>query len=455
MHNPYSIHPECPDWRRLGGANEQEAAIRALGDAAQLDADSRPERWSRGFTRRQLLKGGLGVGVAALGSQLVTSRVSYAAPMATAGNAGRTLVVVFLRGGMDGLSVLVPADDQQLLAARPDIGIRAGSLIQFDRSFGLHPALSGLKPMLDAGKIAAVPDIATPELSRSHFQAQDCLERGGTMSSGNRGWLDRVLEQAGAGTTFRSLSVTSNLTRSLAGTSNALVARDLEDLRIEADDALMERTRQAISQLYTGIEHPFTVQAGIALDADATAATFAAQDEAQRAGYPEGEFGQELQTLASLIKADVGVRVATVDLGGWDMHTGIGNVDGGDMRDALQGLGDGIGAFFSDLGTKADSTTVLIMSEFGRRFEQNGSGGTDHGHGGLALAIGAGVRGGVYGVWNGLDEGALAFGDLPGNNDFRNFLGEVVMNTVGLSEGQLGSVFPDWKVTPAGLMTPV
>ncbi|MDO5052260.1 MAG: DUF1501 domain-containing protein [Pseudoclavibacter sp.] len=454
MHTPYSIHPDCPDWRRLGGANEAEAAIRALGDAALIDEEDRPQRWSKGFTRRQLLKGGMGVGVAALGSQMVTSRVSYAAPMTAAAGVGRTLVVVFLRGGMDGLSVLVPGDDARLSAARPNIAIPAGSLMQFDRSFGLHPALSGLKPMLDAGRIAAVPDIATPELSRSHFQAQDCLERGGTMSSGNRGWLDRVLEQAGAGTTFRSLSVTSTLSRSLAGTSNALVARNVEDLRIEANDSLTERTRAAIQQLYTGIEHPFTVQAGLALDADATAATFAAR-QAQSSAYPEGEFGRDLQTLASLIKGDVGVRLATVDLGGWDMHTGIGNVDGGNMRDALQGLGDGLGAFFADLGPKADSTTVIVMSEFGRRFEQNGSGGTDHGHGGLALAIGAGVRGGVYGTWNGLEEGMLAYGDLPGNNDFRDFLGEVVMHTIGLSEGQLAGVFPDWKVTSAGLMAPV
>lgn len=454
QHNPYSIHPDCPDWRKLAD-DPQEAAIRALGDAVAFENDNRPERWSRGFTRRQVLAGGLGMGVATLGAQLVTSRVAYAASTAVGGSAvDRTLVVVFLRGGLDGLSVVVPGADAALVQARPDIAVRAGSLLPFDRSFGLHPAMSALEPMLKAGKIAAVPDIATPELTRSHFQAQDCLERGGTSSGGSHGWLDRVLQNAGAGTTFRSLSATNTLPRSLAGTSGTLVARRLDKLQIQANDNLRERTRTAIDALYTGLDHPFSIQAALALDADATASTLAAATvDAEK--FPSGQFGADLQTIATLITNDVGVRVATVDLGGWDMHTGIGTVDGGDMRDALQGLGDGLAAFFAALGDKADTTTVVLMSEFGRRFEQNGSGGTDHGHGGLALALGGGVRGGVYGTWNGLSGDTLARGDLPGNNDFRDFLGEVVMNTVGLSEGQMSSVFPDWRITPAGLMSPV
>lgn len=448
-HDPFAIHPECTDWRRLG-PNDEEARLRAIAGAAERDEASRNERWSRGFTRRTLLAGGLGVGVAAFGSQLVSSRVSYAANAATGGtDGGRTLVVVFLRGGMDGLSVLVPADDPNLINARPDIAIRAGSLLQFDRSFGLHPSLGALKPMLDAGKIAAMPDVATPELSRSHFQAQDMLERGGSSSGGSNGWLDRVLEQAGAGTTFRSMSVTSNLTRSLTGTSNSLVGRTAESFSIHGNKA----NQDAIAALYTGIEHPFSVQAGIALDAHAQVEGLKSALSPEDA-FPKGGFGADLRNLSGLIRSDVGVRVATIDVGGWDMHTGIGDVDKGDMRDALQGVGDGLAAFFTDLGDKADSTTVVLMSEFGRRFEQNGSGGTDHGHGGLAMAMGAGVKGGVYGTWNGLTDADLKEGDLPGNNDFRNFLGEVVMNTVGLSQGQLSSVFPDWTVSPAGLMTP-
>lgn len=446
-HDPFAIHPDCTDWRRLG-RNEEEARLRAIAGAVQRDEEGRGERWSKGFTRRSFLAGGLGV--AALGSQLVTSRVSYAANAATGGvSNGRTLVVVFLRGGLDGLSVLVPADDPNLLTARPDIAIRAGSLLQFDRNFGLHPALSALEPMMRARKVAAMPDVATPELSRSHFQAQDMLERGGSSSGGSSGWLDRVLEQTGAGTTFRSMSVTSNLTRSLTGTSNSLVGRTAESFNIHGN----AYNADAINALYTGIDHPFTVQAGIALDAHAQVASLTSAVSAESA-YPEGGFSADLRNLSGLIRSDVGVRVATVDVGGWDMHTGIGTVDTGDMREALQGVGDGLAAFFTDLGPKADSTTVVLMSEFGRRFEQNGSGGTDHGHGGLAMVMGAGVRGGVYGTWNGLTEADLKEGDLPGNNDFRNFLGEVVMSTLGLSEGALSSVFPDWKITTSGLMTP-
>lgn len=455
----FQPHPDCPDWRMLAD-DEGEAAIRSMGDAVRRDAEERPEKWSKGFSRRQVLAGGLGMGVAALGAQLITSRVSYAqaagAGAAAEGAAGgRTLVVVFLRGGMDGLSVLVPADDPKLLTWRPDIAVRAGNLMRMDSRFGLHPALGALKPMIDRGRVAAVPDISTPVLTRSHFQAQDCLERGGTGSGETRGWLDRVLEQAGAGTTFRSLSATSNLTRSLTGVTKSVVARNPGEFQFRSPEDLKQRTRDALEALYTGVEHPVALHARIALDVDAQAATVAAAQNARPDPYPKGGFGQELRLLSTLIQEEMGVRVATVDIGGWDMHTGVGNVDKGDMKKMLTELGDGLAAFFTDLGDKADSTTVILMSEFGRRVDQNGSGGVDHGHGGLAIALGAGVRGGVYGDWRGLDESVLADKDLPGVNDFRDFLSEIVQGTVGLSAAQTSTVFDGWKAKPLGLISPV
>lgn len=447
------LHPDCPDWRRLG-PTPAEAAVRAAGDALTRAEEVRRESWSRGFTRRRLLAGGLGVGVAALADQHVTTRVSFAA------GATGTLVVVFLRGGMDGLSVLVPSsapDVDHLRRARPTeggIGIPTASLIPWTGRFGLHPALEPLRAMVSAGRVAAVPALATPDLSRSHFQAQDCLERGGAGGSASQtGWLDRVLEATGAGTTWRGVGVGHAMPRSLVGPSSPLVVSRLKDFDIHVGADLKDRTRTALAALYTGLDHPFTLQTRLALDASATALQLAAgEGTPESRGYGTGQFGAQLATLSTLVRGGVGLRVATMDVGGWDMHTGLGTVADGDMRRSLGALASGLARFFTELGSRADTTTVVLMSEFGRRIEQNANAGTDHGHGGLGLVLGGGVDGGVHGRWLGLDPAVRDQGDVPGSNDYRDFLGEVVMRRLGLTPGQLSTVFPGWTVSPLGVM---
>lgn len=452
-----SLHPDCPDWQRLGPTS-QDAAIRAAAMAATVAAEERDSQWSGGFNRRTFLAGGLGVGVAALGAQLVTSRVSYAAAAEPGeSDATGTLVVIFLRGGMDGLSLLVPAGDPNLAGLRPGIGIPASSLLDFgtDRGFGLHPALAPLQALISAGRVAAVPAVSTPDLSRSHFQAQDCLERGSTNSL-TTGWLDRVLSVSGAGTTFRSVAVGGLLPRSLMGTSGAIGMRSLEGLAIDGvEDSYADATLEALSALYTGIDHPIGVQTALALDAITTAETISASSTSAGVVYPEGNFGDALASLAQLIKAQVGVRVACVDVGGWDTHTGMGTITDGDMKRHLGDLATALDAFTRDIGSNLDSTTIVTMSEFGRRVEQNASGGTDHGHGGAVLVIGGGVNSGVHGRWEGLSAGVLDpdNGDVPGWNDYRDVLTEVVTSRLGLSGGDMATVFPSWSPTPVGVMS--
>jgi uncharacterized protein (DUF1501 family) len=441
---PATLHPDCPDWRRLG-PTEADAAVRAMADGVQQGTERRTRLWSKGFSRRRVLEGGLGMGVAAMASQLVTTRVAYGA---TTG----TLVVVFLRGGMDGLSVLVPVDDPHLLTARPGIAVRGSGLIPMGRGFALHPSLAGLKTLIGQGKVAAVPAIATPDLSRSHFQAQDCLESGGSASASARsGWLDRVLEQTGTGTTFRAFGVGTGPSRSLTSQSRPVVVPDLKSLRVDDDAATADRTRTALRKLYTGVDHPVAAQAQLALEASRTRFTDANRSATTR-GYPAGQFSEDLATLASVIRSGKGVRVATLDLGGWDMHTQIGTVGEGDMTRALKAVGDGLGAFFRDLGSAGSNVTVVMMSEFGRRVTQNASGGADHGHGGVSLVLGAGVAGGVKGRWEGLTPSVLDQGDVPGSNDYRNLLGEVVGARLGVSAAGVAKVFPGWRVSPLGVM---
>lgn len=445
-----TLHPDCLDWQRLG-PTPRDAAIRAMAEAQRIAEEERSEAWSGGFNRRTFLKGGLGVGVATLGAQLVTSRVSYAA--ADELSTG-TLVVVFLRGGMDGLSLLVPAADPALLKERPNIGVKAGALLEFDtaRGFGLHPALAPLAPLIKQGKVAAVPAVSTPDLSRSHFQAQDCLERGSSNSL-TSGWLDRVLVASGPGTTFRSVAIGGTTPRALVGTALPIAMQNVDSIKLSVDKTEVKATTTALQALYTGVDHPIAKQTKLAIGALGTIAKIkAAEPAADGVKYPGGNFSDALKNLALLIKGGAGVRVACIDVGGWDTHTGMGNVNGGDMQRHLGDLAASLAAFTADLGSDLlDDTTVVTMSEFGRRVEENASGGTDHGHGGVVLVVGGGVQGGVHGRWDGLAH-RTSLGDVPGSNDYRDVLTEVVSKRLNLSAGKLKNVFPGWKPTPLGIV---
>jgi uncharacterized protein (DUF1501 family) len=444
---PASLHPECADWTRLG-PDRAASWVRARAARVEADRHARRDVWRQGFTRRRFLAGTGLAGVAGLGTQLANTRVSFAAQGGTG-----TLVVIFLRGGMDGLSVVVPADDPNLLQARPDLAVRGSSLLPLDRGFGLHPALAPLHDLWRRGRFTAVHGVSTPDISRSHFQAQDCLERGGSTTGAVEGWLDRVLDRLGPGTSFRSVSRGSTVPRAMAGDQPSLSLRTLESFALLGWDGVHARTVEALSTLYTGLEHPLE---------PAVAATLAALDAADRvnasdyrpgATYPTGDFGEGLAELARLVKSDVGLRVACIDVGGWDMHTRLGTVDDGDMTALLTPFGQALGAFATDLGDRLDDVTVVAMTEFGRRIEQNASRGTDHGHGAAVLLLGGRLAGGtVHGNWPGLAPEVRDQGDVPGANDYRDVLGEVVSVRLGVSPADLGSVFPDHRVQPLGVM---
>jgi len=195
------------------GPNRAEAALRLRAEAVTAELAAQKDKWRFGFTRRRVLAGAGAVGVAALGSQLVTTRVAFGDPATT----NRALIAIFLRGGMDGLSVVVPAGDANYKAARPVIAVPDSVLIPAGRGFGLNPALAPLRPLWSAGQMAAVHAVASPDASRSHFQAQDCLERGAASTSVHSGWLDRTLAALGPGTTFRAVAEGSALPRSMVG----------------------------------------------------------------------------------------------------------------------------------------------------------------------------------------------------------------------------------------------
>ncbi len=296
--------------------------------------------------------------------------------------------------------------------------------------------------------MAAVHAVATPDASRSHFQAQDCIERGAADVAVSTGWLDRVLQAMGPGTTFRAISEGNSLPRSLVGNEPAIVLQGVQNFTLQGSGTVRDKSIAALQALYTGLDHPLAGQARETITAMAAARKVGTAGAA--AQYPGGGFADGLRDVARLVKAKVGLRVAALDVGGWDMHTNLGNVDAGAMKDNLGSLSTALAAFVNDLGPAFTDTTVVTMSEFGRRVEQNGNAGVDHGHGGVMLLLGGGLNGGqVHGKWPGLAPAALDHGDVAGANDYRDVLGDALTRRFGL--GDVGPIFPGYKYKPLGV----
>lgn len=208
----------------------------------------------------------------------------------------------------------------------------------------------------------------------------------------------------------------------------------------------------ALSKLYTGVNDPLGehgLQTLSVLD-DAEELQKTDPRPGPGASYPVGDFSLAMADLARMIKAGAGVKAATVDVGGWDMHTLAGGVVG-TMADQLRAMSLTVAAFGTDLGSKLADVTVVLMSEFGRRVAENGSGGTDHGRGGVMFLLGGGVDGKkIHGAWPGLSDPALQGGDLAAANDYRDVLGEAAQATLGL--GSISTVFPGFTYRPLGVM---
>ncbi|HEY2997851.1 MAG TPA: DUF1501 domain-containing protein [Acidimicrobiales bacterium] len=440
------LHPECPDVARLG-PTPGEGALRALAARVAHDRDARRAAWDRGFTRRRFLAGAGAAGVAALGTQLVTTRASFGAAPGDG-----ILVVMFMRGGVDGLSLVVPGADPHLAQARPRIAVPTSKLLPLDRGFGLHPDLAPLHELWKRGQFTAVPAVSTPDISRSHFQAQDCLERGGSAGDAVEGWLDRVLDGLGQGTTFRAVAAGATLPRALAGDQAPLAISTIESFALAGPDRVHQRSLDALRTLFTGFDHPMAADVATTISGLDVATVLNGAGYTPAATYPQGDLGAGLAELARLVKADIGLRVGCIDCGGWDMHSNIGTVDGGDMKNHLGPLAQALAAFAADLGDRLTDVTLVAVTEFGRRVEENANAGADHGHGATVLLLGGGLAGGtIHGQWPGLAPEVREQGDVAGANDYRDVLGELVTARLGLGADALAAVFPGHQVAPLGI----
>jgi len=362
------------------------------------------------------------------------------------------LVVVFLRGGMDGLTAVAPYGDPGLYSARPTLAInppgQANGALDLDGFFGLAPSCAALMPAYDRGDLAIVHATGSTDPSRSHFSAQRFMETA-TPNMGQTsitdGWIGRHLQTIspiGAGD-LRALAVQSHLPRSMAGGPGALPVNDPSNFDFPGEAALASALRGVIEDAYAEADEPLRGAASASLGAiDLLAGVnFDGYQPANGAVYPSGSFGEGLVATAAMIKADIGLECVELDIGGWDHHSAMGPVDG-TLAGMLENLSGGLAALYADLTAELGRVTIVVMSEFGRRVAENGSAGTDHGHGGAMLVLGGNVNGGqVHTQWPGLDPGSLGNGDLPITIDYRDVLAEIIQLRLGNSS--LGDIFPE------------
>ncbi len=375
------------------------------------------------------------------------------------------IVSIFLRGAADGLTLCVPHGEDRYYAARPTLAIprpdsgdpnRATDL---DGFFGLAPAMTPLLTAYGAGDLLLVHACGSTDSSRSHFDAQRFMEVGKPDDASLfTGWLGRHLASTPPSrpdAILRAVGIGYGLQRTLDSAPLALPIPDLDAFGLTGNAGTAAARRETIAQLYDLVGDPLRAAGATTLQTIDLLNTinFAGYVPEAGAVYPAGSFGTAMRSVAALIKADVGVEAVAIDLGGWDTHNNQGVTGAGAMATLMGQLSGALAAFHLDMfgGNAHKNVTVVCMSEFGRRLDENGSIGTDHGHGNAMLVLGNHIAGGrVLSQWPGLDAGELFEGrDLQVTTDFRDVLAEIVQKRLGNSE--LGYVFPDYSPTFRGV----
>ncbi len=361
-------------------------------------------------SRRHFLQGAACVaGVAA--STALAPRLAFASPSNPA--RGDAVVVVNLRGGADGLSFTPPtsAAFDSYRAIRPGIHITPDQALPLDNSnvnarfpqgmsgtVGLHPALRPLHETVWArGEMAVIPAAGFPDSesqSRSHFEAQRFWDYGAATGGVRTGWLNRVMRAQPASAPVAGVSKSNNTSRLFRGTFDAYAVPNVDRFGLDRFRQ-PDEARAALMALHAGsglVNQVGASTLGVVSVLDAI-------DGGTGPVYPDGNTGRHFREVANMLKADIGLITAVIDIGGWDHHDELGGPLDPDARFTRKAreLGDGLMAFINHMGDDMAETTIIVVSEFGRTIDENGNGGTDHGRGGTTFIIGGGVQGGVFG----------------------------------------------------------
>lgn len=353
--------------------------------------------------------------------------------------------MVFLRGGADGLNLVAPLDDDGYYRARPRIAISKPACIPLDGFYGLNPLLKALEPAYRDGALAIIHAAGSEDATRSHFEAQDLMEHGGITGGGWLGRFLRAQNHLGSGP-LAAVALGKSIPECLRGSPAATVLQSLDDFSLGNNRS---RLTQSLARLY-GAETDVLAGAGRdTLDAIRRVEQLrnTPYQAAPGADYGSDSFSRGLLQIARLIKARVGLQAASVDLGGWDSHFSQSLI----MDPLITRLARGLSAFYQDLGPEMKHTTVVVMTEFGRRVEENSAFGTDHGRGSVMFVMGGGVQGGrVLGKWPGLSREVLEGpGDLPVTTNYRNVLAPILQRH-GVGD-KLSQVFPQFTLAPVPL----
>ncbi len=404
-----------------------------------------------------------GIGLASFG--LMAAAPDFLHQFAAAQTANRfgkkkVLVTIFQRGAVDGLSMIVPHGDGEYYNLRRATAIQrpgqTDGAVDLDGFFGLHPAMASLQKFWQSKQLAVINSTGSPDNTRSHFDAQDYMESGTPgIKSTRDGWLNRAMQTTAgkADSPFRAVAMTQQLPRSLYGKAPSIAMTNLADFTIKAG--------LYTADLKGGFEGVYQQNAKDSLG-DTGKETFEAVNFLKQANpakyrpekgatYPNSQLGRSLMQIAQMIKAGIGLEVAFAESGGWDTHINQGGARG-QIANLLRDFANSIAAFATDLGGRMDDVVVLTMSEFGRTARENGSRGTDHGHGNAMLVLGNSVRGGkVFGEWKGLGPDQLNEGrDLAITTDFRDVFAETAAKHLGSKK--LDQLFPNFTAKPAGFI---
>lgn len=415
-----------------------------------------PSTHAKRISRRSVIKG-VGAGAVTTVAVGLPGFGSVAFASNNSNRVGDVIVNVFLRGGMDGLSVVVPRHDgagaSQLLAARPTIALDPADLLPLNTDFGLHPAMAPLMSVWAANQLALIPAAGFPNGDRSHFAVQRKMDEGLDSGVVGSGWLARHLDATPSPppTGLRAATLPFGQ-RSMAGSSVSVTMGSVDSFRVNGFRGDGGAVRAAIHDLHAVDDTKVVNQrAGEALAALDIVNNAPITDPANGAVYPTGgrgrRFGEVLAQVAQLIRADVGIEaVATEASLGWDLHSGFGDSTTGRQAENLGALAEVLATFAQDLGSDMERVTVVLMTEFGRTFRENGGAGVDHGRASTMMVMGGGIRGDLYGDWPGLGAGDIDGNALRVTVDYRSVLADILQYR--LATGNLAEVLPGYVDTP-------
>lgn len=388
--------------------------------------------------------------------------------LAQAATRGKTLVVIFQRGGCDGLNTIVPYGDPNYYALRgttiavPSPATDPRAAIDLNGFFGLHPSLAPLYDIYRKEHLAILPAVHFEGATRSHFVNQDSIESGFTNRLSD-GWLNRHLVAEPKEGSIRAISFGSGVAHALRGSAQVSVIKDLSQIGLGAPGSHENDLRAYLREVYNQSINPVDANrflvyknGNVLLDnldilGGINPSTYL---PANGAVYPETGYGKQLRQAAQLIKEDIGLEVVTISIGGWDHHNNQGGAEVNGKQSLLhEDFSQGIKALYTDLGNLMKEVLILTMTEFGRTAAVNGSLGTDHGYASAWMVIGHNVKGDIYGTWPGLRTDQLHDGRfLEKNFDYRDVLGEILVKHLG--DSNLNEVLPDYtNYHPIGFLS--